>query len=160
MEESKNISRDAPSSLRGHHTPPVPLAKAPPLSDHSNSFDIEDATERIDAAGRPEVSLDSAFEHLKLTDKTPMPLFSMIGAVFQQVITQDALIDLGVNDWRARLEDAEKLSQNGRKDIEALRSIRIMLDHLWSLELKDGLFQIASLLADGSRERESRTEKP
>lgn len=158
MAERSDISRDAPPSPRDHHIPPVPLAPSFPGSSYSSSFDTTDATERIDAAQAGELPLDTAFEQLKLTDKLPMRMFSTIGVVFQEATTQDASIDPGVKDWRAHFEHAERMSESGQKDIGALTLIRTMLDHLWSHSHEDALVNVATLLADGSRERESEIE--
>lgn len=158
MEERSDISRDAPSSVRDHHIPLNPLAPSPSLSSRGSSFDTQDATERVDAAQARESPLDTAFEQLKLTEKLPTYMFGMIGAVFQHVTSQDVSIDLGVEDWRARFEYAEKLSQDGQRDIEALRLIRTMLDLLWSHSREEDLVKVATLLADGSRECESMIE--
>lgn len=157
MEERSGISRDAPS-VRDYHIPPAPLTPSPSPSSCGSSFDAKDATERVDAAQAQESPLDTAFEQLKLTEKVPTYMFRMIGAVFQHVTSQDVSIDLGVEDWRAHFEYAENLSQEGHRDIEALRLIRTILDLLWSHSLEEDLLKVATLLADGSRECESKTE--
>ena len=155
MEGRNSISRDAPSPPRDHQKPSVPLAPSFSQSGDSTSSDIRDAIERIEAPQASELPLNTALEQLSLADKPPMRVFSAIGAVFQQATTQDALIDLGVNDWRARFEHAEIMSEDGQKDIGALTLIRTLLDQLWSHNMEDALVQVATLLADGSRERES-----
>ncbi len=154
MAGSNDISRDGPPSPGDHHTPPVPRTPAPSRSIDHSSFDTKDATERIDVAQASEISLDAALEQLRLGEKPPMGMFSQIGAAFQHATDQDESVHLGVDDWRSQLEHAEKLSQEGERDIKTLRLIRIMLDHLWSRNHEDGLVNIANLLADGSRERE------
>ena len=159
MEERSDISRDAPSSVRDYRIPPAPLTPSPSPSSCGSSFDAKDATERVDAAqARESPPLDTAFEQLKLTDKVPTYMFRMIGAVFQHVTSQDVSIDLGIEDWRAHFAYAENLSQEGQRDIEALRLIRTILDLLWSHSLEEDLLKVATLLADGSRECESKTE--
>lgn len=87
-----------------------------------------------------------------------MRMFSAIGAVYQQATTQDASINIGVSDWQAHFEQAEIMSEDGQKDIGALTLIRTMLDQLWSHSNEDALVHVATLLADGSRERESEIE--
>jgi hypothetical protein len=154
MERKNDTSKDAPSSLRDQHTPPVPLTPTSFLSSPDSSFVTQNATEPINAAQASDHSLDTAFEQLKLADKAPTPMFRMIGAAFQHATNQDESTDLGVDNWRAHLEHAERLSEGSQIDIQALRLIRSMLDHLWSHRHEDGLVAVANLLADWSRERE------
>lgn len=153
--ESSSISRDLPPSPGGHHTSAVPLAKDPSWSSHLIPVGTQDATELIGAAHHSDLSLDTALERLKLTEKPPMRMFSMIAAVLEQIIAHDASIDLGLDDWQVQLEYAEQISQYGQEDVEALRLIQTMLDRIWVLDREDDLVKIAILLADGSRERES-----
>lgn len=158
MEGRQHISRDAPSPPRDHHKPPLSPSPSSPQSGCSSTFDTKDAKERIDTAQASEISLDTAFEQLNLADKTPMRMFSAIGAFFEQVTTQDASLNLEIDDWRTQLERADIMSEDGQKDVGALTLIRSMLDQLWSHGNEDALLHITTLLADGSREGESKIE--
>lgn len=166
MEERNHKSRDAPPSPQDNHTPPLPPAPSVSQSSDRTPSEIKDAIEPVDAAQAGELSLHTAFQQLKLADKeppklpvkSPMRMFSAIGAVFQQATTQDTSIHLDVDDWRARFEHAEIMSEQGQKDVGALTLVRTMLDQLWSHSNEDALVHVATLLADGSRERESKIE--
>ena len=155
MDGRKHISRDAPFPSRDHHE--LPVLPSPPSapSSCSSTSDIQDATERIEAAQAGEASLDTAFGQLDLADKPSMRMFRAIGAVFEQAITQNAAINLGVDDWQSQLQDADVMGEGGRQDIRALILVRTMLDQLWSHSNEDALIRVATLLADGSREGES-----
>lgn len=159
MEGRKHISRDAPSPPRNRCEPSVPPASPSPQSSCSSISNNKDAIERVEEAAQAgEISLDTAFEQLDLVDKPSMRMFSAIGAIFEQAMTQNASIDLSVDDWRTQLKYADVTSEDGQGDIGALRLIRTMLDQLWSHSNEDALVNIATLLADGSRVGESEIE--
>ena len=158
MEGRKHISRDAPSPPRNSCEPLVPPASPSPQSSCSSTSDTEDAIERVEAAQAGEISLNTAFEQLDLADKPSMRMFSAIGAVFERAMTQDASINLGVDDWRTQLERADVTSEDIQGNIGALMLIRTMLDQLRFHSNEDALVHVATLLADGSREGESEIE--
>lgn len=155
MDGRKHISRDASFPPRDHHELSNQPSPSSPPSSCSSSSDIQDARERIGSAQAGEASLDTAFKQLDLADQPSTRMFRAIGAVLEQALTQDPSINLGAEDWQMKLQDADVMNEDGRKDIGALTLVRTMLDQLWSHRNEDALIHVATLLADGSREGES-----
>lgn len=80
-------------------------------------------------------------------------MFVAVGAIFQHAIQGGEGVDLGVTGrWRTVLERGNEASRRGLTDIEALKLVRKILDHLWSNGPEEDLVNAAKVLADACRE--------
>ncbi|MCJ1265580.1 hypothetical protein MMC22_005460 [Lobaria immixta] len=151
MEERTDITPDGlPSALDCPSSSPSP--QKPPASLIPNaSHGISTTPDQACPPHQSDSSLERTFGDLKLTDEPDM--FVAVGAIFQHAIQGDEGVDLGVTDrWRAVLERANESSRRGLTDIEALKLVRKILDHLWSNGPEEDLVNAARVLADACRE--------
>lgn len=153
MEERTDITPD------GLPSPLDCLPSSPPAHKLSASL-ISNASHTIsttpDQACPPnnqsELSLESRFRDLGL-EEPDAHMFVALGAIFQRATRDDESVDLGVTDrWRAVLERGNESSRRGRTDVEALKLVRKILDHLWLNGPEEDLLNAAKILADACRE--------
>ncbi|MCJ1467634.1 hypothetical protein MMC07_006259 [Pseudocyphellaria aurata] len=84
-------------------------------------------------------------------------MFVALSAIFQHATGDEEGADLGVTDrWRAVLELGDESDRRGRRDVEALKLVRKILDHLWLNGPEEDLLNAAKVLADACREAQWR----
>lgn len=105
-------------------------------------------------------SIESLLDHLDLTERVPVQMFTAMGAIFQHATRhhqQGTVVDPGgTSDWQAILEGADTFIRSGGHIIElrALQLVRSILDYLWLDGPEDDLVKASRVLADSCRERE------
>lgn len=154
METRTDIITDGlPSTWDGLSSSPSPQkSPAPRISNASHTI----STAR-DHACSPHQNepLETRLNKLTLRSEPDGKMFVALGAIFQHATQDDEGADLGVTDrWRAVLERGNESSRRGLTDIEALKLVRKILDHLWSNGPEEDLVNAAKVLADACREGE------
>lgn len=155
MEERTDITSDGlPSTLNCHSSSSSPQQPpAPLIADASHT--ISTTPDQTDPPRRRDASLESKLRDLKLTHEPDARMFVALGAIFQHATRDDEGADLGVTDrWRAVLEHGDESDRRGLMDVEALRLVRKILDHLWLNGPEEDLLNAAKVLADACREGE------
>lgn len=154
MEARTDITPDGlPSTLDGlSSSPPPQKSPAPRVPNAAHSISTA-----LDQACSPDQSepLETLFGDLTLRSEPDGEMFVALGAIFQHATQDDEVAELGVTDrWRAVLERGNESSRRGLTDIEALRVVRKILDHLWLNGPEEDLVNAAKVLADACREGE------
>lgn len=155
MEERTDISPDGlPLTLNCLSSSPLPHKPSAPLipnASHATSTTPDQACQ----PHQSEPSLETIFRSLKLTDEPDPRMFVAVGTIFQHAIQDGEGTDLGVRDrWQAVLERGDESTRRGLTDIEALKLVRRILDHLWLNGPEEDLVSAAKVLAIACREGE------
>ena len=133
MEEKTDISEDGlPLTLTCLSSSPLPhKSPAPPISNASHATNA--TPDQACQSHQSEPSLETIFRGLKLADERNPRMFVAVGAIFQHATRDGEGTDLGVRDrWQEVLERGDDSTRRGLTDIEALKLVRRILDHLWS----------------------------
>lgn len=154
MEERTDIIPDgSPSTLNCLSSCSLPPLKPPVPLIPNASHTISTTPDQACLPHQSEPPLEGIFRDLKLTDKPTEKMFAALGAIFQHATQHEEGVDLGVTDrWRAVLYRGSESSRRGLTDIEALKLVRKILDHLWLNGPEEDLLNAAKVLADASRE--------
>ena len=131
---STNCSKTSPKTLNA-----TPSASTSPIESSTRQSDI---------------SLEEAIDQLSVADRKPELMFNALEAIFQRATEQDEEIGAGVPSVHVVFERARESARRGYRDVEALRAIKTMLEHMWWRQ-SEFLVIAARNLADGSRECKS-----
>lgn len=81
-------------------------------------------------------------------------MFRSLKSIIERVEgTTEAAGSFDLKELHASLEQGDADARRGRRDLESLRSVRTIIDRLWSCN-SPYLAQAAEVLANGSRDRE------
>ncbi|KAL8934806.1 MAG: hypothetical protein Q9216_005722 [Gyalolechia sp. 2 TL-2023] len=124
---------------------------------HSPETSFNRTTSRTVSEDADDLDLDQdhlvyAFGQLSVRKDLPMAerMFILLEEVFQRA-AETHNIDIGHEDWHARLRQADEMSRQGVRDVEILRWARNAVDQLRQSVLED-FTQAANILADASRD--------
>lgn len=158
MEGSNTIST-GPSPLMAKHSPP-PSSPYNPSSNNSSTASSRSTSSTAGLASQPgsdELAVEQHLNRLTVSDSNTAeinkPMFSTLEAIFHQADVREAGIDIDLNQLHAIFERADQSDQHGYKDVEALGSVRGILDQMWWRGC-EALSAAATVLADGSRDCE------
>ena len=156
MQERTDITPDGlPSALDCLSSPPSP--QKPPAPPAPQTPDASHTTSTTPDPYCPpqqvDPSLEEVFRGLNITDEPDAPMFVAVGAIFHHATQGDEVVDLGMTGrWRTVLQRGNEASRRGLIDIEALKLVRKIIDHLWSNGPEEDLVNAAKVLADACRE--------
>ena len=161
MEASSTTISTAVLPLIAMQSRPRPSSCAP-SSKSSSAASSRSASDTPASASQPEsddLAVEQGLSRLTVSDtitaEKEKPMFSALRAIVRQANPREVGINVDLDQLHAIFERADQSDQHGYKDIEALGSLRGILDQMWwhGSELMSA---VAKVLADGSRDRESR----
>lgn len=159
------------SSMEGSN--PISMGTSPPMAEHSlplwssytpsNASSIASSRSTSPKAApaieprSDDLAVEQHLNRLTLSDsitvETKKSMFSTLEAIFHQADLREAGINIDLDHLHAIFERADQSDQRGYKDVEALGSVRGILDQMW-WHGSEAMSAAAIVLADGSRDRE------
>lgn len=156
MEASSTIST-AVLPLMATQYPPPPSSYTSKSSSTSSSRSASDRPAPASQLESDGLAVEQGLSRLTVSDtitaEKKKPMFSALGVIIRQANPRELGINVDLDQLRAIFERADQSDQHGYKDVEALGSLRGILDQMWwrGSELMSA---VAKVLADGSRDRE------
>ena len=114
-------------------------------------FDLPSVDQFLAGLSGPSSSL-SARDHKKVDLTEQQEMFHALKVVVEHVDgTGEAASSHDLKELYASLEQADAEARHGRRDVDALRKVRTILEHLWACN-SGYLAQAAEILANCSRD--------
>lgn len=158
MEGSNSISMGASPPMAEHSLPLWPSYT--PSSKASSIASSRSTSPKAALASEPrsdDLAVEQHLNRLTLSDSITVEknksMFSALEAIFRQADLREAGIHVDLGLLHAIFERADQSDQSGYQDVEALRSVRGILDQMW-WRGSEAMSTAATVLADGSRDRE------
>jgi hypothetical protein len=143
------FDRASSGTLPPHSHPPIPDSSPNP----TGPLNPAALHLPLAAPGLQPFPLTDNIGRLQISNEEQQAMFSTLEAIFQRA--EEVEGGVGVSELRAVSTDVdEEYRTSGRRNVEALRDVRRILDQMWWSD-SEFMTKAAEVLADGSRDRTS-----